>query len=130
MNTKRKVILDTNALLWQLRLNVNIENELNRLLGAYEIVIPTSVIKELEHVTDRYAKGARKLAERYETIATELAGDESIVHLAESLQAIVVTNDKIILSYYRFPRGGTHNVQRQGKIRYHQRNNRCDISVS
>ncbi len=93
-NNKNKVILDTNALLWQFRSNLDIEKELNRLLGTYEIIIPSSVLLELENVKDRYVKAAQKFAEGYSVIATELRGDESIISLALTLQAMVVTNDK------------------------------------
>lgn len=114
INGKCTVILDTNALLWQFRSKVNIENELNRLLGAYVIVIPTSVLKELEHVKDRYVKAARKLAERYQIIATELKGDESIISLARTLQAMVVTNDKELRKRLK-EQGITVIFMRQGK---------------
>jgi rRNA-processing protein FCF1 len=114
MNNKRKVILDTNALLWQFRSRVNIENELNRLLGAYVIVIPTSVLRELDYVKDRYVKAARKLAERYQVVATELKGDESIISLAQALQAIVVTNDKELRQRLK-KKGITVIFMRQGK---------------
>ena len=114
MNKKKKVILDTNALLWQFRSKVNIENELNRLLGAYVIVIPTSVLTELENVRDRYVKAARKLAERYQIIATKLKGDESIISLAQALQAMVVTNDKELRKRLK-EQGVTVIFMRQGK---------------
>ena len=114
INGKCTVILDTNALLWQFRSKVDIENELNRLLGAYVIVIPTSVLKELEYVRDRYVKAARKLAERYQIIATELKGDESIISLAQSMQAMVVTNDKELRKRLK-EQGITVIFMRQGK---------------
>ena len=113
-NNKNKVILDTNALLWQFRSNLDIEKELNRLLGTYEIIIPSSVLLELENVKDRYVKAARKLVERYQIIATELKGDESIISLAQALQAMVVTNDKELRKRLK-EQGVTVIFMRQGK---------------
>ncbi|MBA3043927.1 twitching motility protein PilT, partial [archaeon] len=40
------VILDSNALLMVFQFRINIESELSRLLGKYEIVIPTTVKNE------------------------------------------------------------------------------------
>jgi len=106
--------LDTNALLWQFASKVDIEMELNRLLGGYEIVIPSSVLAELDHVSDRYAKAAIKFTERYRVVPTELKGDDSIVELAKSLQAMVLTNDKELR--HRLKEQGTTVIfMRQGK---------------
>ena len=113
-NKKRKVILDTNALLSQFRFNVDLEKELNRLLGAYEIIIPSSVLLELENVQDRYVRAAQKFAKRYPIISTELAGDDSIISLAVELKAIVVTNDKELRKRLK-KQGITVIFLRQGK---------------
>lgn len=113
-NGKCTVILDTNALLWQFRTNVDIEKELNRLLGGYKIIIPSSVLLELESLKDRYVGAARKLAKRYRVVATELKGDESIINLALEHQALVVTNDKELRKRLR-GRGVTVIFMRQGK---------------
>jgi rRNA-processing protein FCF1 len=108
------VILDTNAILGQFSSSVDILGELDRLLGAYEIVIPSSIHRELDCVSDRYAKAARKFAQRFRTIPTELSGDESILKLAEDLKALVVTNDKELRKRLR-KRGLTSIFMRQGK---------------
>lgn len=108
------VILDTNALLWQFNSRVDMVSELNRLLGAYEIVIPSSVLRELECISHRYSKAARKLAERYRIIPTELTGDESLLSLAETLKAVVVTNDKELRKRLK-QIGLTTIFMRQGK---------------
>lgn len=95
-NRARLVILDTNALLAQFQFGIDLEDELSRLLGAFEILIPSSVLFELKNVRDRHAKAALKLAERYKVIASDIKGDESILSLAVQLDTIVVTNDKAL----------------------------------
>ena len=81
-NRVKLVILDTNALLAQFQFGIDIKEELFRLLGAYEIVIPSSVLDELDNVKDRYARIARKFAEKFRVITTNKKGDESILALA------------------------------------------------
>lgn len=90
-----KVILDTNALLMPFQFGINLSAELKRLLGSYEIIVPSSVLDELKKLkpTDS-AKAAKALAQKYKVWSTEEKGDEAIVSLAEELKAIVVTNDK------------------------------------
>jgi rRNA-processing protein FCF1 len=88
------VILDTNALLAQFQFNIDLIGELGRLLGAFEIFIPNSVLGELDNVKDRNVKAARTFAKKYEVVHTEKKGDEAILELAEKMKAVVVTNDK------------------------------------
>ena len=119
-----KVILDTNALMMPFEININLERELDRLLGAYEILVPSSVIDELKKLSekDKAASSALKLAERYAVISTSKKGDFSIVHLAKELKAVVVTNDKILRKILRnegiqliFLRGKDHLIY-EGKF--------------
>lgn len=99
----RTVVLDANALVMPFQFPVNLDAELERLLGTYEIVLPTSVVRELEGLarTDRKARGAARLASRYPTIETEAAGDEAVIEAAERLDAVVVTNDDRLLAKLR-----------------------------
>ncbi len=104
------VILDTNALLMIFQFKLNIESELDRLLGSYSIIIPSGVVAELEKLVETVpeAQAALRLSERYKIIEleTDLAPikksddhvDLAIVALAEKLNAIVVTNDKQLRS--------------------------------
>jgi len=87
------VILDTNALLMQFEFKIDLEDELTRLLGAFEILIPSSVLDELKNIKDKHVKPALDLASKYKTVETEKKGDESILFLAKKLKAVVVTND-------------------------------------
>lgn len=109
--TKRvDVILDTNALLMFFQFKLNLEAELDRLLGGYRVVIPSVVVTELEKLSKSVpeAKVALQLSKQYEIIEldpTQLtnnnSGDDAdleIIALASQLKAIVVTNDKILRS--------------------------------
>jgi len=88
------VILDTNALLMQFEFKIDLEDELSRLLGAYEILIPSSVLNELKNLKDKNARSALEFALKYRVIETEKKGDESILAMAKELNAVVVTNDR------------------------------------
>jgi rRNA-processing protein FCF1 len=96
MNKKPKspVILDTNALLAQFQFKIDLESELLRLMGSYEIFIPDTVLDELKNIKDKDVKAARKMAEKYEVVYSEKKGDEAILDLAEKMKAVVVTNDQ------------------------------------
>jgi rRNA-processing protein FCF1 len=93
------VILDTNALLMPFQFKLNIDSELTRLLGQYEIIIPSSVTDELKRLerSDKrtaYIKPALILANNFEIRPTTELGDRAVFLMAVELQAIVVTNDK------------------------------------
>ena len=90
------VILDTNTLLMVFQFRINLESELNRILGSYEIVVPSTVKKELKTLKERYAKIALSFSERYRTISANGNPDDSIIELAEKEKGVVVTNDRIL----------------------------------
>jgi rRNA-processing protein FCF1 len=90
-----KVVLDTNALMMPFQFNINLDIELERLLGPFEGIVPSSVLQELERTKpERLAKAARALASKYKVFETEEKGDAAILSVAEQLRAVVVTNDK------------------------------------
>ena len=90
------VILDSNALLMVFQFRINLESELNRILGSYEIVVPSTIKKELKTLRDRYAKSALSFSERYRTISANGNPDDSIIELAEKEKGVVLTNDRIL----------------------------------
>ena len=98
----KTVILDSSAIMMCFEFSVDLEKELTRLLGLYHIVIPSSIIRELEFLSKNgkgkkkiNAKASLKLLERYESIAVdEKNADDSLVELARSMKSVVVTNDK------------------------------------
>ena len=91
------VILDANALMMPFQFSINIDRELGRLLGGFEVVVPSSVIAELEKVAAERkaseAKAALRLAARYRTQKNEGAGDDAVLAAAIQLGAVLLTND-------------------------------------
>ena len=91
------VVLDANALMMPFQFSINIDLELERLLGAFEMVVPSSVIVELERLATRQnaseAKGALRLAAKYRTHAIEGTRDDAVLAAAVELGAVLLTND-------------------------------------
>jgi rRNA-processing protein FCF1 len=92
--SKAPVILDTNVLIMHMEYRINLEDELTRLLGAYEILIPSAVIWELKGISNKYSKLALKFIEKFRVVDSVKRGDEAILSLARHLHAVVVTNDR------------------------------------
>jgi len=90
----RAVVLDANALLMPFQFHLNLDLELRRVVGEVTILVPASVLGELARSSDRYARAAHQLGERYRIVPTELLGDQAIVALARAEDAAVVTNDR------------------------------------
>lgn len=108
----RAVVLDTNALIMPFQFKINLDDELQRIIGNPEIYVPSSVIHELERMG---RKDALKLASRYDKVDVDRKGDEGVLEAAERLDAIVVTNDGELKDRARkkgipvaFLRGRTH----------------------
>ncbi len=66
----KTVILDSSALMMCFEFSIDLEKELTRLLGSYHIVVPSSIVKELESLSK---KGA----------GTVTAGDIEVDHDVE-----------------------------------------------
>ena len=94
------VVLDTNAILMPFTEGRRLEELLDDLLGEYTLHVPTSVVNELNHLSQnkgdlgRAAKMALKYAERAKSEPTGRMGDDGILEVSRRLGAIVVTNDK------------------------------------
>ncbi|MFQ5887084.1 MAG: PIN domain-containing protein [Candidatus Hydrothermarchaeales archaeon] len=107
---KKRVILDSNFLMLPFQFNVDVSNEIERILGGgHKIYVPKEVLNELnylsikaEKLSDRkLAKMAIEYAKRFNTI--EGGGkdaDGAIIALAEK-DTIVCTNDKALKSRLR-----------------------------
>jgi rRNA-processing protein FCF1 len=96
------VLFDTNFLLLPVRVGIDVKSELNRLLGAYQIVIPSVVIQELEEIKDKNSKTSREVAfakrlPPHEIIKTQLKKEETvdnlIIRTAKKNNYIVATAD-------------------------------------
>jgi len=98
----KTVILDSSAIMMCFEFSIDLERELTRLLGSYNIIVPSSIIRELEFLSRNgkgnkkmKAKASLKLVENYETvIVDEKNADDSLVELAKRTNCVVVTNDK------------------------------------
>src|SRR5512137_333077 len=78
---------------------MNLEAELQRLLGDVDLAVPTPVLEELRLLAthDRDAKAAERLAAKYRTVEGHGSADDALLDLAVSLRAVVVTNDQPLL---------------------------------
>lgn len=94
-----KIVVDANALMMPFQVKLNIDTELSRLLGSYEIVVPKPIVGELEKLstTRREAKAALKLARTRTILPTKSAGDDAVMELAKKLNASVLSNDKTVI---------------------------------
>jgi rRNA-processing protein FCF1 len=94
------VVLDTNALMMPFQFSVNMDSELDRILGAYELVVPSSVIEELGNVEREQraseARAALRLAARYRCHPVKGRGDDAVLAAAVELGAILLTNDAVL----------------------------------
>jgi rRNA-processing protein FCF1 len=93
----RWVLLDTNALLLPFAGGFPLASELLRVAPDRRVGVPSSVLEELERLERAglaAAAGARTLAARYEVVPAPGRGDGSLVRLAESHDAWIVTSDR------------------------------------
>jgi rRNA-processing protein FCF1 len=91
------VVIDANALMMPFQFSINLDIELARLLGSFEVVVPSSVVVELKRVAVEQkasdANGALKLAAKYRTLRVEGRGDDAVLAAAIELRAVLLTND-------------------------------------
>ena len=110
----QRVVLDTNALLMPFETSINLDYELERLLGSCEIYVPGPVIGELKRSRSKHAKAALALSRKYLIAETNKQGDDGIIQVAEELGAYVLTNDRELRSRLR-KRGIPSIYLRSGK---------------
>lgn len=90
---KQCVVLDANALMMPFQFSINIDAEIERLIGRARIVVPECVVRELEGLRGRAAKAALMLARKYEIVPSEGTGDECVLSVALRENAYLLTND-------------------------------------
>ncbi len=109
---RKTVILDSSAILMFFEFSLDWEKDLDCLIGAYDIVIPTAVVRELqilakESRAQKKIAAALKLIGKYRTIDVGFdSADEALLKTAEKTQGIVVTNDGELrkrLKEYKIP---------------------------
>jgi len=81
--------------------NINLDLEIERLLGDIEKLVPSSVIDELRKLDIEEAKSALSLAEKYRQVDVEESGDMGIKEAAQRFDAAVVTNDQELIEILR-----------------------------
>src|SRR5438552_19117561 len=99
----RLVLLDANALLMPFQFRVNLDREIQRLLGDADFAVPKPVLTELEFLAerDREARAGLRLARRYRVIDATGSADDALLDLAGTNRAVVVTNDQPLLERLR-----------------------------
>ena len=97
------VILDTNALMMPFQFGINLDLELQRLFGSFKVLVPSPVIEELRSLAsgNSAARNALRLAEKYGTVELEGEADKVLVDLAKDQNAVVVSNDKLVIRSLR-----------------------------
>jgi rRNA-processing protein FCF1 len=110
------IILDTNALFMPFQFKLNLDSQLEELLGDYQIIIPHCVFNELRRLekTEKFGTFALRLAgkktppEWYLTFEKEFIAklelentksgditiDTELLRIAMALNGIVLTNDR------------------------------------
>lgn len=115
----KTVILDSSAILMFFEFSLNWEKELNSLVGAYHLVVPSAVVKELQMLASRgagqkKAAAALKLIDKYESIDEDtLSADDAIVKIAQKTKGFVVTNDSALR--HRLKKQGNSVIFLRGK---------------
>jgi rRNA-processing protein FCF1 len=93
----KALVIDANGLLMPFQFRLNLDKEIARLLGEVPVLVPESVIGELERLGTKDARAALALAAKYEITPTGLCGDDAVIDVAERYSAAVLTNDKELI---------------------------------
>ncbi|WEL18520.1 Twitching motility protein PilT [Halorhabdus sp. SVX81] len=93
-------VLDTNALMMPVECNVRVFEELDRVIGETDLVVPEAVVAELDRLSDGGGEEAtaasvgRDLVERCRVVDHDATNaDDAVLELARELEAYAVTND-------------------------------------
>ena len=91
------MVLDTNILFLVVRSGFPLEEEVDRVLPGARLLVPASVVGELDGLATSLAPGAmaaRALVDRYAVQVTRERGDDGVIEAATSARAWVVTADR------------------------------------
>lgn len=94
-----RVLLDSNSLLMPFQFGLNLDIQLEQLLGpGFRIIVLSCVRDEVYGLAqggNRYARGALRLLEKYEQVGWNGKGDQAIIgYIKKNPGTIVLTNDK------------------------------------
>lgn len=92
----KKVLLDTNSLIYMVKTHVDIREQILYLLGRSEIIIPQCVVNELRGLSsgNLNARTALGLIDRFKIMESEGSGDDCVLKMAVKSAGFVVTNDR------------------------------------
>ncbi len=102
-NTALKiVVLDSSAILMIFEYSIKLEQELLRLLGSYELVVPYKIIEELKLLCEKgkgkqkqYAKPALSFIKNYKIVVDKSEkADDAVLNTAKKLNGVILSNDK------------------------------------
>ncbi len=93
----RALVIDANGLMMPFQFRLNLDREITRLLGEVPVLVPESVLGELDRLGTKEAKAALALAHKYDVVATELNGDDAVIDVAERHSGAVLTNDRELI---------------------------------
>lgn len=126
-----KVLLDANALMMPAQFSIDLFDELRQLVGAFEPLVPESIIRELAGISSgrgrdaaaaRYAMG---VAQQCTTIhANELPPgtvDEQVMGYAQKNGCLVVTNDRRLREMLLSRGIGVISMRKQKRLELIQR---------
>ena len=95
------VILDSSAVLMLFEFSIDLDDELNRLIGKHHVILPSPIVEELRFLSEhgkgkqrQNSKAALELIKRYEIIDETGNGDDSVLLSAQKHGGIVLTNDR------------------------------------
>lgn len=113
-----EIVADSNALMAPFKQKFNIDTELRRLFGIYEIIVPWPVVGELERLgeTKTHARAGARLAKTRKVMPTKSSGDDSVLELAAKRKALIMTNDKELISRARKEGIGIVYVKKGGRL--------------
>ena len=101
-STLKIVVFDSSAILMLFEYNINLKQELVKLLGNYKIVVPSKIVEELKFLSEKgkgkkkqYAKPALLLIKNYNIIIDKSKNaDDSVLNVAKKLNGVIFSNDK------------------------------------
>ncbi|MEM3396402.1 MAG: PIN domain-containing protein [Thermoplasmata archaeon] len=85
---KPLLILDTSMLFAPFNYSFNLDAAVQDFIGSVEIVVPSSVIKELEGLakTEALARTVLQFARKYSVVEVEQRGDRGVIECAEKFK--------------------------------------------
>ncbi len=98
------MLLDANALLLPVRTRFPLESEVDRIRPGARLLVPSSVVDELDSLVARgvaEARGAVALAQKFPVLAVAGRGDAAILEAAVRHGASVVTADRTLAERLR-----------------------------